>query len=58
MKGCACHDVTFAEIARRMGLEGLSFEALRRILPCGRTCTACLPDLAEYLRRRGLPLSS
>lgn len=52
MTACACHDVPFSEIARRVRAAGRPFEELR--LPCGRTCTACLPDLRDYLRRRGL----
>ena len=36
---------------------GATLEEVRRILPCAETCTACLPDLAEYLDAQGLPVA-
>ena len=54
MSRCACHDVAFARIAEQMRAGGRSFEAVRRMLPCAETCTACLPDLTDFLRAEGL----
>jgi bacterioferritin-associated ferredoxin len=49
MTGCECAGVTFEEIAARVRQGTPAPEALRRT-GCGQTCTACLPDLARFLR--------
>lgn len=51
---CECAGVAFSEIAYRMEADGLSFDAVKRATGCASTCTACEPDLEEYLDRRGL----
>jgi bacterioferritin-associated ferredoxin len=52
MTRCECAGVSFAELARRLGEEGLSAEEACRRTGCGQTCTACLPDLRQYLASR------
>jgi bacterioferritin-associated ferredoxin len=49
MTRCECAGVTFAELGRRVGEEGLSPEEACLRTGCGQTCTACLPDLRQYL---------
>jgi bacterioferritin-associated ferredoxin len=41
----------FAEIARRVLDDHQPFEELAGRTGCGRTCTACVPDLQEFLAR-------
>ena len=50
MTRCECAGLSFAEVERRLR-EGASFEDMSRLTGCGRTCTACLPDLKAYLAR-------
>lgn len=57
MDACACHDMPFFRVAARMRETGAPLEEVRRVLPCAETCTACLPDLAEYLAGQGLPVA-
>ncbi|MCG6923589.1 MAG: (2Fe-2S)-binding protein [Acidobacteriota bacterium] len=52
MTRCECAELSFDEIARRMREEGLSLEEISERTGCGRTCTACLPDLRSHLRKR------
>ena len=49
MTRCECTGLAFAEIARRLREERQSLEDVSRRTGCGSTCTACLPDLREYL---------
>jgi NAD(P)H-nitrite reductase large subunit len=51
MTRCECADVAFQEIARHMAASGSSLEEASRRTGCGQTCTACLPDLHQYLSR-------
>jgi bacterioferritin-associated ferredoxin len=52
MTRCECAGVSFAEVERRIREEGLSLEDVARRTGCGRTCTACLPDLQRRLADR------
>jgi bacterioferritin-associated ferredoxin len=51
MTRCECAELSFAEIAQRLSTERLSLEEVTRRTGCGSTCTACLPDLRDYLAR-------
>jgi bacterioferritin-associated ferredoxin len=51
MTRCECAEMPFAEVARRLREERRSFEEVARGTGCGKTCTACLPDLRAYLAR-------
>ena len=42
-------EMAFAAIARLHHDEGLSLDEIIHRTGCGRTCTACLPDLTRYL---------
>jgi bacterioferritin-associated ferredoxin len=52
MTRCECTGITFAEVERRVREEGLSVEAVSRHTGCGGLCTACVPDLKQYLASR------
>jgi bacterioferritin-associated ferredoxin len=52
MTRCECAEMPFSAIARLHREEGLSLEDIGRRTGCGRLCTACLPDLHEYLKSR------
>jgi bacterioferritin-associated ferredoxin len=52
MTRCECAALSFAEVERRLREDGVSLEDVARRTGCGRTCTACLPDLKAYLARR------
>ena len=52
MTRCECAGVSFEEIARRVATDGLSLEEIARRTGCGGTCTACIPDLRQFLSRR------
>lgn len=52
MTRCECAGIPFAEVDRRLREEGQSLEEVMRRTGCGRTCTACLPDLKAYLAAR------
>ncbi len=52
MTRCECAEVSFAEIARRVQEEGRTVDEVCHRTGCGRTYTACLPDLARYLAGR------
>jgi len=41
----------FAEVVWRMSEEGLDLEQVAERTGCGRLCTACLPDLRDYVSR-------
>jgi NAD(P)H-nitrite reductase large subunit len=49
MTRCECAGMTFAELAHRVRAEGLSPEEACHRTGCGQTCTACVPDLKQYL---------
>ena len=51
MTRCECAEMPFAEVARRLREEGQSLAELSRRTGCGQTCTACVPDLEEFLAR-------
>ncbi|KAA0253766.1 (2Fe-2S)-binding protein [Acidobacteria bacterium ACD] len=52
MTRCECTGVTFAEIARQVEAEGLTLEEAQARTGCGGLCTACVPDLRDFLRSR------
>lgn len=52
MTRCECAGLSFDEIARRIRDEGQSLERVQCETGCGRTCTACLPDLGAHLASR------
>ena len=52
MTRCECAGMSFAELARRLREEGLTHDEACRRTGCGQTCTACLPDLQQYLSSR------
>jgi bacterioferritin-associated ferredoxin len=52
MTRCECAELPFAEIERRMREEAVSFDEVARRTGCGSLCTACIPDLQQYLRSR------
>lgn len=52
MTRCECAELSFAEVERRLREEGLSLDEITHRTGCGRTCTACLPDLRAYLQGR------
>jgi len=49
MTRCECADISFQEVARQMAARRLSCEEVARGTGCGQTCTACIPDLLQYL---------
>lgn len=51
MARCECAGMPFAEVVRRMSEEGLDLEQVAERTGCGRLCTACLPDLRDYVSR-------
>ena len=51
MTRCECAGMSFAELARRLREEALSPDEACRKTGCGQTCTACLPDLKQYLAK-------
>ena len=52
MTRCECAEMAFAAIARLHREEGLSLEEIAHRTGCGRICTACLPDLHDFLKSR------
>ena len=48
MTRCECAGVSFQEVAREVASSG-SLEDARRRTGCGQNCSACLPDLLNYL---------
>jgi NAD(P)H-nitrite reductase large subunit len=52
MTRCECAEMSFHEIAHRLDAEGRTLDELARRTGCGRTCTACLPDLERFLASR------
>jgi bacterioferritin-associated ferredoxin len=54
MTRCECTGLAFADVERSLRKGGLSLEEVAERTGCGRLCTACLPDLRQYLRARAL----
>ena len=52
MTRCECAEMSFGEVERRLREERLSLDEIARRTGCGRTCTACLPDLRAFLQAR------
>jgi bacterioferritin-associated ferredoxin len=52
MTRCECAGISFQEFATRMAAAGLSLDEAGARTGCGRNCSACLPDLIEYLAGR------
>ena len=52
MTRCECTGVTFQEIAIRMEADRVGLTEICRRTECGNTCTACLPDLAQFIAAR------
>jgi NAD(P)H-nitrite reductase large subunit len=52
MSRCECAGISFEDVARRLRDTGCDVEDICRRTGCGRTCTACLPDLARFLATR------
>jgi bacterioferritin-associated ferredoxin len=51
MTRCECAGMSFTEIRRQLRDHGHSLEDLAKRTGCAGTCTACLPDLREFLAR-------
>jgi bacterioferritin-associated ferredoxin len=49
MTRCECSGAAFSEIARQMQTEGRPLVEVLRRTGCGQTCTACVPDLQDFL---------
>jgi bacterioferritin-associated ferredoxin len=49
MTYCACAEMSFEQIARRAREIGGEWRQACRELGVGVTCTACVPDLAQYM---------
>jgi bacterioferritin-associated ferredoxin len=49
MTRCECAEISFDEIGRRMREKGLTLDQACERTGCGRTCTACIPDLRAHL---------
>jgi len=52
MRACECAGLSFHEIACRIEAEGLALDEVLTRTGCGRTCTACVPDLRAFLANR------
>ncbi len=52
MTRCECAAVAFAEVAAQMTDHALSLQEVQERTGCGQTCTACIPDLVEFLTAR------
>ena len=48
MTRCECAGLRFDEVRERLR-KGQSFDEIAHRTGCGRTCTACVPDLEAYL---------
>ena len=48
---CECAEISFDEIGRRMREKGLTLDQACERTGCGRTCTACIPDLRAHLAK-------
>ncbi|MFN7975671.1 MAG: (2Fe-2S)-binding protein [Acidobacteriota bacterium] len=49
MTACACTGIRFGEVLLRLLEESESLDAVLDRTGCGRMCTACVPDLEEYV---------
>ena len=52
MTRCECACMSFEEVGQRIETEGVTLAECARRTGCGQTCTACLPELQAFLRRR------
>jgi bacterioferritin-associated ferredoxin len=57
MTACECTGRSFAEVAFRMGRDGLTMAEAESLTGCGSICTACIPDLRSFLGRLARPLT-
>jgi bacterioferritin-associated ferredoxin len=57
MTSCACTGRSFEEVELRMRRDGLSVVEAEGLTGCGSICTACIPDLRNFLGRRERPLT-
>lgn len=51
MSRCECAEISFEKIERLMKERGWSLQEVSMQTRCGRTCSACVPDLEAYLSR-------
>ena len=51
MTRCECAVMSFPEIRQKLQREKLTLEEVARRTGCASTCTACLPDLRDFLSR-------
>jgi bacterioferritin-associated ferredoxin len=51
MTRCECAEMSFAEIRLKLQRDKITLEEVARSTGCASTCTACLPDLRDYLSR-------
>jgi bacterioferritin-associated ferredoxin len=49
MTRCECADLSFEEVAREVRGCGRTLTDVTRATGCGGICTACIPDLEQYL---------
>lgn len=52
MTRCECTGVAFAEIARLLEEQRVDLAGAQERTGCGQLCTACLPDLRDFLGAR------
>ena len=52
MTRCECTGMTFEELAIRMDVAQVGLEEICRRTQCATTCTACLPDLLQFIAAR------
>jgi NAD(P)H-nitrite reductase large subunit len=52
MTRCECTGITFEELASRMDADQVGLEEICRRTESGTTCTACLPDLLQFIAAR------
>ncbi len=55
MTSCACADMTFEQIREYVRKSRKSWKAACKELGVGVTCTACVRDLQEFLRKKEKP---
>ena len=53
MTRCECAEMSFEDLARVKAASGWTLDELLERTGCGQTCTACRPDLEDFLRRGG-----
>jgi hypothetical protein len=57
MRKCECTGTTFEDVSRRLD-RGEKYEAICEQTGCGRMCSACVPDLEEYLMSLQVAIAS